>query len=105
VRTVSLKHKLPFSQRRIQFSGVDEGYYLYITWSLSVSFCVCLCGHSRFIGKYTVSHCPSTVRMRSVAVRRWGQRAQAPQILPRPPNFFQGNLGTVFLLLVDVIVL
>ena len=32
-----------------------------------------------------------------VAVLRWGQGAQAPQILPRSPlNFFQGNLGLTF---------
>ena len=35
----------------------------------------------------------------SVAVLRWGQGAQAPQILPRPPKF----LDTVVLLLVELI--
>jgi len=34
-----------------------------------------------------------------VAVLRWGQGAQAPQILPRPPKF----LDTVVLLLVELI--
>jgi len=35
----------------------------------------------------------------SVAVLRWGQGAEAPQILPRPPKF----LDTVVLLLVELI--
>jgi len=35
----------------------------------------------------------------TVAVLRWGQGAQAPQVLPRPPKF----LDTVVLLLVELI--
>ena len=39
-------------------------------------------------------------RLFSVAVLRWGQGTQAPQILPSPPKKF---LDTVVLLLVELI--
>jgi len=41
----------------------------------------------------------SDITLQTVAVLRWGQGAQAPQILPRPPKI----LDTVVLLLVELI--
>ena len=40
---------------------------------------------------------------RAVAVLRWGEGGTGPQNLAQAPQFFPGNLGTVVLLLVDVI--
>jgi len=36
----------------------------------------------------------------TVAVLGWGQGAQAPQILPRPPKFFQGKAESMMISIV-----
>jgi len=41
-------------------------------------------------------HRQTDILIYTVVVLRLDQGAQAPQILPRTPNFFQGNLGLTF---------